>query len=122
MSGIIEEIKTCVMGVEPVEVSYPEKGYHCALEASADKLSDVVRFFDEKRFYLECLLCTDYVDYLELVYLFICIDKLPGGFRSTEADELRFWTKREMEKNTGTGIFTESLEYEYAQLKKLKLI
>ncbi len=58
------------MGAEPVEVSYPEKGYHCALETSPDKLPDIVRLFDEKRFYLECLLCTDYTDYLELVYLF----------------------------------------------------
>ena len=58
------------MGAEPVEVSYPEKGYHYALETSPDKLPDIVRFFDEKRFYLECLLCTDYTDYLELVYLF----------------------------------------------------
>ena len=30
----------------------------------------MVRFFDEKRFYLEFLLCTDYVDTLELVYFF----------------------------------------------------
>ena len=70
MSGIAEEIKACVIGAEPVEVSYQEKGYHYALETSPDKLPDVVRFFDEKCFYLECLLCTDYTDYLELVYLF----------------------------------------------------
>ncbi len=70
VSGITEEIKVCIMGAEPVEVSYPEKGYHYTLEASPDKLSGVVRFFDEKGFYLECLLCTDYTDYLELVYFF----------------------------------------------------
>ena len=58
------------MGAEPAEVSYPEKGYHYALETSPDKLPDVVRFFDEKRFYLECLLCTDYTESLELVYFF----------------------------------------------------
>ncbi len=70
MSGIAEEIKASVAGAEPAEVSYPEKGYHYALETSPDKLPDVVRFFDEKCFYLECLLCTDYTDYLELVYFF----------------------------------------------------
>jgi NADH-quinone oxidoreductase subunit D len=70
VSGFIEAIKSCVQGVEPVEVSYPEKGYHYALEAGAESLPVVVGFFDEKRFYLECLLCTDYSDVLELVYLF----------------------------------------------------
>lgn len=70
MNGIIEAIKSFVTGVEPAEVSYPERGYHYALETSQEKLPDIVRFFDEKRFFLECLLCSDYGDYLELVYLF----------------------------------------------------
>ncbi len=38
VSGIIEEIKACVIGAEPVEVSYPEKGYLYALEASSEML------------------------------------------------------------------------------------
>ncbi len=58
----------------------------------------------------------------ELVYLFVCIDQVHGPFQSNEADELKFWSKREMEKNTGTGIFTESLEHEYLLLKQLKFI
>jgi len=70
VSHITEEIKTSIQGVEPAEVSYPEKGYHYALEASLENLPDIVRFFDKKCFYLECLLCTDYTDTLELVYLF----------------------------------------------------
>jgi len=32
VSGITEEIKACIIGAEPVEVSYPQKGYHYALE------------------------------------------------------------------------------------------
>jgi NADH-quinone oxidoreductase subunit D len=70
VSGIPEEIKMRIGGTAPAEVSYSEKGYHYAVETSPDKLSGVARFFDEKRYYLECLLCVDYVDYLELVYFF----------------------------------------------------
>ena len=58
----------------------------------------------------------------ELVYLFICIDVPSAGYQTEEADELKFWRKREIEKNLGTGILTPSLEHEYQLLKSLRLI
>jgi NADH-quinone oxidoreductase subunit D len=70
VNSISEDIKVRTGGVEPVKVSYPQKGYHYAVEVSSDKLCEVGRLFDEKGYYLECLLCVDYTDYLELVYLF----------------------------------------------------
>lgn len=70
VNSITEDIKARVSGVQLVEVSHPERGYHYAAEVSRETLPDVVGFFDEKGYYLECLLCVDYTDYLELVYLF----------------------------------------------------
>jgi NADH-quinone oxidoreductase subunit D len=70
VNDISEDIRARVGGVELAAVSYPEKGYHYAAEVSADKLPEVAKFFDEKHCFLECLLCVDYTDYLELVYLF----------------------------------------------------
>ncbi|MEW6334063.1 MAG: NADH-quinone oxidoreductase subunit C [Thermodesulfobacteriota bacterium] len=67
---MIEEIKARLPGDGLIEVPFPQKGYHYALETGADKLPDLAALFDEKRFYLECLLCTDYGEYLELVYFF----------------------------------------------------
>jgi NADH-quinone oxidoreductase subunit D len=70
VNSLTEEIKARVNGVELTEVDYPAKGYHYAAEVSRETLPQVVRFFDEKLYHLGCILCVDYVDYLELVYFF----------------------------------------------------
>ncbi len=70
VNSISEDIKARVGGVELTAVSYPEKGYHYAAEVSPAMMPAVAGFFDEEQYFLECLLCVDYQDYLELVYLF----------------------------------------------------
>lgn len=66
----LEDIKNTLKGVDASEISYAEKGYHLAIEAQKGNLVSVVGFFDGKGFYLTDLCCVDYVEYLELVYLF----------------------------------------------------
>jgi isopentenyldiphosphate isomerase/intracellular septation protein A len=58
----------------------------------------------------------------ELVYLFISVDSPSTGYKSEEADELRFWSKREIDKNLGTGIFTESFEHEFHLLRQIRIV
>jgi len=58
----------------------------------------------------------------ELVYLFITHDTKNIGIRSDEVEELRFWTKNQLEKQMGQGIFTPNFEYEFELLKELKII
>lgn len=58
----------------------------------------------------------------ELVYLFVSVDYPGSVFKSSEAVELRFWTKRELENNLGKGKFTPALEHEYSILKSYRLI
>lgn len=58
----------------------------------------------------------------ELVYLFTTFDFGNYGIQSNEVEEARFWTKNQIEKQLGKGIFTPNFEHEYLFLKELKLI
>jgi isopentenyldiphosphate isomerase len=58
----------------------------------------------------------------ELVYLFITYDHKNVKPQSDEVDELRFWTKNQIEKQLGQDIFTPNFELEFAMLKELKII
>ncbi len=58
----------------------------------------------------------------EMVYMFTTYDFKNFGIQSDEVDELRFWTKNQIEKNLGKGVFTPNFEYEFDVLKQLKII
>lgn len=58
----------------------------------------------------------------ELVYLFTTFDNNNIGIQSSEVDELRFWTPKQIEKNLGKGVFTPNFEMEFSMLRQLKLI
>lgn len=57
----------------------------------------------------------------ELVYMFTTYNSKGIGIQSDEVDELRFWTKNQIEKNLDTNVFTPNFEHEYKMLKALKL-
>ncbi len=58
----------------------------------------------------------------ELIYLFTTYDYKGFGIQSDEVEELRFWTKKQVEKNLGKAIFTPNFEVEFRLLQELKLI
>ena len=58
----------------------------------------------------------------ELVYMFATYDFKNVGVQSDEVDEVRFWTKNQIENNLGKNIFTPNFEMEFQLLKELKLI
>lgn len=58
----------------------------------------------------------------ELVYMFTTYDYKNYGVQSDEVDELRFWTKNQVDKNLEEGVFTPNFEHEFSILKELKLI
>jgi len=58
----------------------------------------------------------------ELVYLFTTFDFKNIGVQSDEVEELRFWTKNQVDKNLGKDLFTPNFEHEFLLLKKLKLL
>jgi isopentenyldiphosphate isomerase/intracellular septation protein A len=58
----------------------------------------------------------------ELVYLFVTSDIKNIGVRSEEVEEIRFWTKNQIEKQMGQGVFTPNFEYEYQLLKEQKIV
>ncbi|MCK3684884.1 NUDIX domain-containing protein [Maribellus sp. YY47] len=58
----------------------------------------------------------------ELIYLFTTHDFKNIGIQSDEVEELRFWTKKQIESEIGNGIFTPNFEQEYAMLIQQKLI
>ncbi len=66
----LEELRTELKGIEIAPASYAERGYHGTIEATRGSLLRVVDAFDLQGFYLVDLFCVDYVDYLEVVYLF----------------------------------------------------
>jgi NADH-quinone oxidoreductase subunit D len=70
VTGIIQDLKKVVPGIEACEASYEQNGYHAAVEAQNGSLVSVAEFFNGRVFYLADLCCVDYVDYLELVYFF----------------------------------------------------
>lgn len=67
---ISEKIKESISTVEPVEIPYEQRGYHLTIEATKANIVDIVSFFDKAGLYLEDMCCVDYIDYLEIVYLF----------------------------------------------------
>jgi isopentenyldiphosphate isomerase/intracellular septation protein A len=58
----------------------------------------------------------------ELVYLFITFDFKNFKVHTDEVDEVRFWTKNQIENQLGKNVFTPNLEYEFRLLKELKII
>jgi isopentenyldiphosphate isomerase len=52
----------------------------------------------------------------ELVYMFKASLKEIPGIQSAEVDELKFWSKREIEENLERGIFTPNFVHEYGIL------
>ncbi len=58
----------------------------------------------------------------ELVYVFITYDFKNIKVHSDEVDEVRFWTKKQIENSLGTGLFTPNFEYEFKMLKEFKII
>lgn len=58
----------------------------------------------------------------ELVYLFITHDHKNVKPQSDEVEELRFWTKNQVEKQLGQGVFTPNFELEFGMLKEMKII
>lgn len=58
----------------------------------------------------------------ELVYLFTTFDYKNFKVHSDEVDEVRFWTKNQIEKNLREDIFTPNFEHEFELLKEMKII
>lgn len=58
----------------------------------------------------------------ELIYLFTTYDYRGFAIQSNEVEELRFWTKKQVEKNLGKDVFTPNFEMEFRLLQELKLI
>ncbi len=55
----------------------------------------------------------------ELVYSFVTYDFKNINIHSEEVEEGRFWTKNQIEKSLGLGVFTPNFEYEYQMLKEI---
>lgn len=51
----------------------------------------------------------------ELVYTYRCISDGPFRHQPREIDELRFWTRSEIHKALGSGVFTPNFEDEFAR-------
>lgn len=58
----------------------------------------------------------------ELVYLFYTHDHKSLKPQSDEVEELRFWTKNQIENQLGKDVFTPNFELEFGLLKNLKII
>lgn len=58
----------------------------------------------------------------ELVYMFTTFDFKNIRINSNEFEEVRFWTKNQIENNLKKNVFTPGFEYEYKMLIELKLI
>jgi isopentenyldiphosphate isomerase/intracellular septation protein A len=58
----------------------------------------------------------------ELVYLFTTFDFKNVKVKSDEVEEIRFWTRNQIEKQIGQGVFTPNFEYEFGLLKELKVV
>jgi isopentenyldiphosphate isomerase len=52
----------------------------------------------------------------ELVYAYQTIVETPARFNPDEIDEIRFWTREEIEQNRETGIFTPNFESEWEKI------
>ncbi len=58
----------------------------------------------------------------ELVYLFTTTDHKGVEIQSDEVDELRFWTRKQVDQLIGKAVFTPNFEMEFAFLKSRNLI
>jgi isopentenyldiphosphate isomerase/intracellular septation protein A len=58
----------------------------------------------------------------ELVYLFTTFDFKNIKVQSDEVEEVRFWTKNQIENQLGKNIFTPNFEHEFELLKVQKII
>jgi len=58
----------------------------------------------------------------ELVYMFTTFDFKNVKNQSDEVEEIRFWTKNQIENQIGQGLFTPNFEYEFGLLKEMKII
>jgi isopentenyldiphosphate isomerase/intracellular septation protein A len=58
----------------------------------------------------------------ELVYLFVTFDYKNVKIQSDEVEEIRFWTKNQIEKQIGHGVFTPNFEYEFELLNEMEFI
>jgi len=58
----------------------------------------------------------------ELVYLFTTFDFKNVKIQSNEVDEIRFWTKNQIENHLGKNVFTPNFEYEFGMLKEMIII
>ncbi len=52
----------------------------------------------------------------ELVYMFTTFDYSTIQVRSDEVDEVQFWTKNQIKKQIGQGVFTPNFEHEFSLL------
>ena len=58
----------------------------------------------------------------ELVYLFTTFDYKNFNVQSDEVEEVRFWTKNQIENQLGKNVFTPNFEFEFRLLKEMKII
>ena len=58
----------------------------------------------------------------ELVYLFVTFNNENFNVHSHEVDEVRFWTKNQIEKQLNRAVFTPNFEYEFLLLKAQGLL
>lgn len=55
----------------------------------------------------------------ELSFSFVTLYEGPFHISASEVDEGRFWTRSEIERSLGKGIFTSNFEHEYSILKEV---
>lgn len=59
---------------------------------------------------------------MELVYMFVTFDYKKYNVYSDEVDEAKFWTRNQIQKNLGQGLFTPNFEKEIKEIIKMGLI
>ncbi|MDZ4164537.1 MAG: NADH-quinone oxidoreductase subunit C, partial [Smithellaceae bacterium] len=65
-----------IADLEVTEADYQARGYHYAFRATGKNIPEVIKTFDEAGFYLEDMLCVDWVERLDLVYFFFHYDHM----------------------------------------------
>jgi isopentenyldiphosphate isomerase len=56
----------------------------------------------------------------ELVYTHECFSEGPFQYNKEEIEELRFWSKEEIDMNLGKGVFSDNFEEEYLRYREYK--